>query len=228
MSSTIKRIIVLLSVTLFLLSGCAQDDNKSIDNDKTITPKAVVYGAAMNDAQIICHVEEGTIADVLAYKLTDDRSGWTRSFGMINNVLNELDYITIKNNYSVNYRPKILTIYAGQHVEASEISGYRTSHNMVIYAHNFSIESKDETYDMIYENYPNINGSFVYFDNYEFAYDKEQIIGYQVLAEKPIDDNFCQQLAKLTMSDLTNLPDEDVYGYYQLFMITLNFHRSVN
>ena len=98
-----KKILILLLVSTLMLGGCSTNNNKDNDVNK-VDYNVVVYGSTtMSDGQIVCHVDENTTADVLTYKLSDDHQSWVSSIGVLNLELNELDYISIKNNYSKNY-----------------------------------------------------------------------------------------------------------------------------
>ncbi len=216
-----------LLIMIVTFGGCDKE-NEIIDEENNQV--FVFESTIMSDAEIEFTVIDDAKPDILGYKLNEDRTMWVNCFGVIEIDLHYPDhiYIYIKNNYlDQKLRDKYNLLFDKDPIIVTEENSFK--HNLMIYhPGEWSYISTDKIYEEIERNYPDINGSFVYFDNYEFAYDKEQIIGYQILSENPIDDNFCQQLTKLTMSDLTNLPDEDKYGYYQLFMITLNFHRSGN
>ncbi len=220
-----RKILILLLASALLLTGCIT--NNSNDDGNKEDYNVVVYAATiMSDAQIICHVEENTTADVLTYKLSDDHQSWVSSFGAVNLELSELDFISIKNNYAKNYMFDSVNYENSEIVDSSIYNALKVSHNMMIYSHGFSIESNDPLYEELEIDHPSINGEFIYFDNYQFAYDNEQIIGYQILSDNPIDDSFRQQIKQLTLTDLSSLPDQEQYGYYQIFVITLNFHHG--
>lgn len=219
-----SKLFAFLLISAILICGCGNGNQDKNDNNGKEKYNVVLYGAtARSDAQIVCYVEEGTIAEILTYKLSDDRQSWISSFGISNAELNELDFISIKNNYSKNYILPLLIAEANESVETSILSKIR--HNMAIYSYGYFVENNDSLYEELDNNYPNIYGEFIYFDSYQLSYDNEQIIGYQILSEKQIDDSFRKQLEKLSMNDLSSLPDQSKYGYYQLFMITLNFHQ---
>lgn len=217
-----EKNLLFLLICIFALCGCSSTSNVDV------VPKydAVVYGSTQHsDCLIICNVEEGTLVDVQTYKLNDERTGWIDSFEVVNNELSSLDYISIRNNYSDNFK-KTIIVRDGQSLSASEINNSPIIHNMAIYNSKYIAESQDEVYEKLKDI--NMYGEFVYFDNYEFSYDNEQIIGYQILSEKEIDNNFRNLLERLTHDDLSVLSQLDKYGYYELFMITLNFHKPVN
>ena len=221
-----SRLFILLLVCVIVFCGCDSSKHNENDKNKILEYNVVLYGAtARSDAQILCYVEKGTVAEILTYKLSEDRQSWISSFGITNAELNELDFIAIKNNYSKNYIPHLLTVEADEKVESSVMSKYKTKHNMAIYSYGYYVENNDPLYEELDNNYPNMYGEFIYFDSYQLSYDNTKIIGYQILSENQIDDSFRQQLEKLTIEDLSALPDQSKYGYYQLFMITLNFHH---
>ena len=221
-----KKILILLLVSTLMLGGCSTNNNKDNDVNK-VDYNVVVYGSTtMSDGQIVCHVDENTTADVLTYNLSDDHQSWVSSFGVLNLELNELDYISIKNNYSKNYMYNSVNYDSNEIVDSSIYNALKLSHKMMIYSHGFSVESNDPLYEELETDHPSINGEFIYLDDYQLAYDNEQIIGYQILSDNPIDDAFRQQIKQLTLTDLSSLPSQEEYGYYQIFVITLNFHHN--
>lgn len=221
-----SKLFILLLVCTIVFCGCDSSKYNKNEKNKIAEYNVVLYGAtSRSDAQIICCIEKGTVAEILTYKLSEDRQSWISSFGITNAELNELDFIAIKNNYSKNYIPNLLTVEVDEKVESSFLSKYKTKHNMAIYSYGYYVENNDPLYEELDNKYSNMCGEFIYFDSYKLSYDNAQIIGYQILSENQIDDSFRQQLEKLTMEDLSALPDQSEYGYYQLFMITLNFHH---
>lgn len=139
--------------------------------------------------------------------------------------LNPTDYIAIKNNYS-NYN----TIYIGIgangpfDINASgQVSYKQVQHNLsLVTSTGAKVTSTHQFYEDMNKNHPH-KGLFYILDNYKFEIDKEQTIGFQIISDYGINQEFLSQLNYVTLDDLSKLPDSNQYNPYQLVMITLNF-----
>lgn len=220
--------ILLVFIVLILLFGCTPKDN-NIDPDssnQTVTyqENVVIYPPTDNNDTIISvSLAQKVQAEVAGYIVNDGK--WELIFKAMSIDLNPTDYIAIKNNYS-NYN----TIYIGIgangpfDINASgQVSYKQVQHNLsLVTSTGAKVTSTHQFYEDMNKNHPH-KGLFYILDNYKFEIDKEQTIGFQIISDYGINQEFLSQLNYVTLDDLSKLPDSNQYNPYQLVMITLNF-----
>ncbi len=220
--------LLLVFIVLILLFGCTPKDN-NIDPDssnQTVTyqENVVIYPPTDNNDTIISvSLAQKVQAEVAGYIVNDGK--WELIFKAMSIDLNPTDYIAIKNNYS-NYN----TIYIGIgangpfDINASgQVSYKQVQHNLsLVTSTGAKVTSTHQFYEDMNKNHPN-KGLFYILDNYKFEIDKEQTIGFQIISDYGINQEFLSQLNYVTLDDLSKLPDTNQYNPYQLVMITLNF-----
>ena len=220
--------LLLVFIVLILLFGCTPKDN-NIDPDssnQTVTyqENVVIYPPTDNNDTIISvSLAQKVQAEVAGYIVNDGK--WELIFKAMSIDLNPTDYIAIKNNYS-NYN----TIYIGIgangpfDINASgQVSYKQVQHNLsLVTSTGAKVTSTHQFYEDMNKNHPN-KGLFYILDNYKFEIDKEQTIGFQIISDYGINQEFLSQLNYVTLDDLSKLPDSNQYNPYQLVMITLNF-----
>lgn len=220
--------LLLVFIVLILLFGCTPKDN-NIDPDssnQTVTyqENVVIYPPTDNNDTIISvSLAQKVQAEVAGYIVNDGK--WELIFKAMSIDLNPTDYIAIKNNYS-----KYNTIYIGIgangpfDINASgQVSYKQVQHNLsLVTSTGAKVTSTHQFYKDMNKNHPN-KGLFYILDNYKFEIDKEQTIGFQIISDYGINQEFLSQLNYVTLDDLSKLPDTNQYNPYQLVMITLNF-----
>lgn len=220
--------LLLVFIVLILLFGCTPKDN-NIDPDssnQTVTyqENVVIYPPTDNNDTIISvSLVQKVQAEVAGYIVNDGK--WELIFKAMSIDLNPTDYIAIKNNYS-NYN----TIYIGIgangpfDINASgQVSYKQVQHNLsLVTSTGAKVTSTHQFYEDMNKNHPH-KGLFYILDNYKFEIDKEQTIGFQIISDYGINQEFLSQLNYVTLDDLSKLPDSNQYNPYQLVMITLNF-----
>lgn len=220
--------LLLVFIVLILLFGCTPKDN-NIDPDssnQTVTyqENVVIYPPTDNNDTIISvSLAQKVQAEVAGYIVNDGK--WELIFKAMSIDLNPTDYIAIKNNYS-NYN----TIYIGIgangpfDINASgQVSYKQVQHNLsLVTSTGAKVTSTHQFYEDMNKNHPH-KGLFYILDNYKFEIDKEQTIGFQIISDYGINQEFLSQLNYVTLDDLSKLPDSNQYNPYQLVMITLNF-----
>lgn len=226
-----KKIVIMLLISL-LLVGCSNtnnnDNNEKNPNgsDKTVTyqENVVIYPPTDNNDTIISvSLVQKVQAEVSGYIVKDGK--WELIFKAMSIDLNPTDYIAIKNNYS-NYN----TIYIGVgtngpfDINASgQVSYKQVQHNLsLVTSTGAKVTSTHEFYENANKEHPN-KGLFYFLDNYKFEIDNEQTIGFQIISDYGINNEFLSQLKYVTLDDMSKLPDSNKYNPYQLVMITLNF-----
>ena len=220
--------LLLVFIVLVILFGCTPKDN-NIDPDssnQTVTyqENVVIYPPTDNNDTIISvSLAQKVQAEVAGYIVNDGK--WELIFKAMSIDLNPTDYIAIKNNYS-NYN----TIYIGIgangpfDINASgQVSYKQVQHNLsLVTSTGAKVTSTHQFYEDMNKNHPH-KGLFYILDNYKFEIDKEQTIGFQIISDYGINQEFLSQLNYVTLDDLSKLPDTNQYNPYQLVMITLNF-----
>ena len=219
---------LLVFIVLILLFGCTPKDNNTDpdSNNQTVTyqENVVIYPPTDNNDTIISvSLVQKVQAEVAGYIVNDGK--WELIFKAMSIDLNPTDYIAIKNNYS-NYN----TIYIGIgangpfDINASgQVSYKQVQHNLsLVTSTGAKVTSTHQFYEDMNKNHPN-KGLFYILDNYKFEIDKEQTIGFQIISDYGINQEFLSQLNYVTLDDLSKLPDTNQYNPYQLVMITLNF-----
>ena len=220
--------LLLVFIVLILLFGCTPKDN-NIDPDssnQTVTyqENVVIYPPTDNNDTIISvSLAQKVQAEVAGYIVNDGK--WELIFKAMSIDLNPTDYIAIKNNYS-NYN----TIYIGIgangpfDINASgQVSYKQVQHNLsLVTSTGAKVTSTHQFYEDMNKNHPH-KGLFYILDNYKFEIDKEQTIGFQIISDYGLNQEFLSQLNYVTLDDLSKLPDSNQYNPYQLVMITLNF-----
>ncbi|MDY5727979.1 MAG: hypothetical protein SPK49_05100 [Erysipelotrichaceae bacterium] len=220
--------LLLVFIVLILLFGCTPKDN-NIDPDssnQTVTyqENVVIYPPTDNNDTIISvSLAQKVQAEVAGYIVNDGK--WELIFKAMSIDLNPTDYIAIKNNYS-----KYNTIYIGIgangpfDINASgQVSYKQVQHNLsLVTSTGAKVTSTHQFYEDMNKNHPH-KGLFYILDNYKFEIDKEQTIGFQIISDYGINQEFLSQLNYVTLDDLSKLPDTNQYNPYQLVMITLNF-----
>ena len=220
--------LLLVFIVLILLFGCTPKDN-NIDPDssnQTVTyqENVVIYPPTDNNDTIISvSLVQKVQAEVAGYIVNDGK--WELIFKAMSIDLNPTDYIAIKNNYS-NYN----TIYIGIgangpfDINASgQVSYKQVQHNLsLVTSTGAKVTSTHQFYEDMNKNHPH-KGLFYILDNYKFEIDKEQTIGFQIISDYGLNQEFLSQLNYVTLDDLSKLPDSNQYNPYQLVMITLNF-----
>lgn len=220
--------LLLVFIVLILLFGCTPKDN-NIDPDssnQTVTyqENVVIYPPTDNNDTIISvSLAQKVQAEVAGYIVNDGK--WELIFKAMSIDLNPTDYIAIKNNYS-NYN----TIYIGIgangpfDINASgQVSYKQVQHNLsLVTSTGAKVTSTHQFYEDMNKNHPH-KGLFYILDNYKFEIDKEQTIGFQIISDYGINQEFLSQLNYVTLDDLSKLPDTNQYNPYQLVMITLSF-----
>ena len=220
--------LLLVFIVLVILFGCAPKDNNTDpdSSNQTVTyqENVVIYPPTDNNDTIISVSLAQTVqAEVAGYIVNDGK--WELIFKAMSIDLNPTDYIAIKNNYS-NYN----TIYIGIgangpfDINASgQVSYKQVQHNLsLVTSTGAKVTSTHQFYEDMNKNHPN-KGLFYILDNYKFEIDKEQTIGFQIISDYGINQEFLSQLNYVTLDDLSKLPDTNQYNPYQLVMITLNF-----
>ena len=220
--------LLLVFIVLVLLFGCTPKDNNTDpdSNNQTVTyqENVVIYPPTDdNDTIISVSLAQKVQAEVAGYIVNDGK--WELIFKAMSIDLNPTDYIAIKNNYS-NYN----TIYIGIgangpfDINASgQVSYKQVQHNLsLVTSTGAKVTSTHQFYEDMNKNHPN-KGLFYILDNYKFEIDKEQTIGFQIISDYGINQEFLSQLNYVTLDDLSKLPDTNQYNPYQLVMITLNF-----
>ena len=220
--------LLLVFIVLVLLFGCTPKDNNTDpdSNNQTVTyqENVVIYPPTDNNDTIISvSLVQKVQAEVAGYIVNDGK--WELIFKAMSIDLNPTDYIAIKNNYS-NYN----TIYIGIgangpfDINASgQVSYKQVQHNLsLVTSTGAKVTSTHQFYEDMNKNHPN-KGLFYILDNYKFEIDKEQTIGFQIISDYGINQEFLSQLNYVTLDDLSKLPDTNQYNPYQLVMITLNF-----
>lgn len=220
--------LLLVFIVLVLLFGCTPKDNNTDpdSNNQTVTyqENVVIYPPTDNNDTIISvSLAQKVQAEVAGYIVNDGK--WELIFKAMSIDLNPTDYIAIKNNYS-NYN----TIYIGIgangpfDINASgQVSYKQVQHNLsLVTSTGAKVTSTHQFYEDMNKNHPN-KGIFYILNNYKFEIDKEQTIGFQIISDYGINQEFLSQLNYVTLDDLSKLPDSNQYNPYQLVMITLNF-----
>ena len=220
--------LLLVFFVLVLLFGCTPKDNNTDPDfsNQTVTyqENVVIYPPTDNNDTIISvSLVQKVQAEVAGYIVNDGK--WELIFKAMSIDLNPTDYIAIKNNYS-NYN----TIYIGIgangpfDINASgQVSYKQVQHNLsLVTSTGAKVTSTHQFYEDMNKNHPN-KGLFYILDNYKFEIDKEQTIGFQIISDYGINQEFLSQLNYVTLDDLSKLPDTNQYNPYQLVMITLNF-----
>lgn len=220
--------ILLVFIVLILLIGCTPKENNTDpdSSNQTVTyqENVVIYPPTDNNDTIISvSLAQKVQAEVAGYIVNDGK--WELIFKAMSIDLNPTDYIAIKNNYS-NYN----TIYIGIgangpfDINASgQVSYKQVQHNLsLVTSTGAKVTSTHQFYEDMNKNHPN-KGLFYILDNYKFEIDKEQTIGFQIISDYGINQEFLSQLNYVTLDDLSKLPDSNQYNPYQLVMITLNF-----
>lgn len=220
--------ILLVFIVLILLFGCTPKENNTDpdSNNQTVTyqENVVIYPPTDNNDTIISvSLAQKVQAEVAGYIVNDGK--WELIFKAMSIDLNPTDYIAIKNNYS-NYN----TIYIGIgangpfDINASgQVSYKQVQHNLsLVTSTGAKVTSTHQFYEDMNKNHPH-KGLFYILDNYKFEIDKEQTIGFQIISDYGINQEFLSQLNYVTLDDLSKLPDSNQYNPYQLVMITLNF-----
>ena len=220
--------LLLVFIVLVILFGCTPKDNNTDpdSNNQTVTyqENVVIYPPTDNNDTIISvSLVQKVQAEVAGYIVNDGK--WELIFKAMSIDLNPTDYIAIKNNYS-NYN----TIYIGIgangpfDINASgQVSYKQVQHNLsLVTSTGAKVTSTHQFYEDMNKNHPN-KGLFYILDNYKFEIDKEQTIGFQIISDYGINQEFLSQLNYVTLDDLSKLPDTNQYNPYQLVMITLNF-----
>lgn len=220
--------ILLVFIVLILLFGCTPKENNTDpdSNNQTVTyqENVVIYPPTDNNDTIISvSLAQKVQAEVAGYIVNDGK--WELIFKAMSIDLNPTDYIAIKNNYS-NYN----TIYIGIgangpfDINASgQVSYKQVQHNLsLVTSTGAKVTSTHQFYEDMNKNHPH-KGLFYILDNYKFEIDKEQTIGFQIISDYGINQEFLSQLNYVTLDDLSKLPDTNQYNPYQLVMITLNF-----
>lgn len=220
--------LLLVFIVLVILFGCTPKDNNTDpdSNNQTVTyqENVVIYPPTDNNDTIISvSLAQKVQAEVAGYIVNDGK--WELIFKAMSIDLNPTDYIAIKNNYS-NYN----TIYIGIgangpfDINASgQVSYKQVQHNLsLVTSTGAKVTSTHQFYEDMNKNHPN-KGLFYILDNYKFEIDKEQTIGFQIISDYGINQEFLSQLNYVTLDDLSKLPDSNQYNPYQLVMITLNF-----
>lgn len=220
--------LLLVFIVLVILFGCTPKENNTDpdSNNQTVTyqENVVIYPPTDNNDTIISvSLAQKVQAEVAGYIVNDGK--WELIFKAMSIDLNPTDYIAIKNNYS-NYN----TIYIGIgangpfDINASgQVSYKQVQHNLsLVTSTGAKVTSTHQFYEDMNKNHPN-KGLFYILDNYKFEIDKEQTIGFQIISDYGINQEFLSQLNYVTLDDLSKLPDTNQYNPYQLVMITLNF-----
>ena len=220
--------LLLVFIVLIILFGCTPKDNNTDpdSNNQTVTyqENVVIYPPTDNNDTIISvSLVQKVQAEVAGYIVNDGK--WELIFKAMSIDLNPTDYIAIKNNYS-NYN----TIYIGIgangpfDINASgQVSYKQVQHNLsLVTSTGAKVTSTHQFYEDMNKNHPH-KGLFYILDNYKFEIDKEQTIGFQIISDYGINQEFLSQLNYVTLDDLSKLPDSNQYNPYQLVMITLNF-----
>ena len=220
--------LLLVFIVLVILFGCTPKDNNTDpdSNNQTVTyqENVVIYPPTDNNDTIISvSLVQKVQAEVAGYIVNDGK--WELIFKAMSIDLNPTDYIAIKNNYS-NYN----TIYIGIgangpfDINASgQVSYKQVQHNLsLVTSTGAKVTSTHQFYEDMNKNHPH-KGLFYILDNYKFEIDKEQTIGFQIISDYGINQEFLSQLNYVTLDDLSKLPDSNQYNPYQLVMITLNF-----
>lgn len=220
--------LLLVFIVLVILFGCTPKDNNTDpdSNNQTVTyqENVVIYPPTDNNDTIISvSLAQKVQAEVAGYIVNDGK--WELIFKAMSIDLNPTDYIAIKNNYS-NYN----TIYIGIgangpfDINASgQVSYKQVQHNLsLVTSTGAKVTSTHQFYEDMNKNHPH-KGLFYILDNYKFEIDKEQTIGFQIISDYGINQEFLSQLNYVTLDDLSKLPDTNQYNPYQLVMITLNF-----
>lgn len=220
--------LLLVFIVLVLLFGCTPKENNTDpdSNNQTVTyqENVVIYPPTDNNDTIISvSLAQKVQAEVAGYIVNDGK--WELIFKAMSIDLNPTDYIAIKNNYS-NYN----TIYIGIgangpfDINASgQVSYKQVQHNLsLVTSTGAKVTSTHQFYEDMNKNHPH-KGLFYILDNYKFEIDKEQTIGFQIISDYGINQEFLSQLNYVTLDDLSKLPDTNQYNPYQLVMITLNF-----
>lgn len=220
--------LLLVFIVLVILFGCTPKDNNTDpdSNNQTVTyqENVVIYPPTDNNDTIISvSLAQKVQAEVAGYIVNDGK--WELIFKAMSIDLNPTDYIAIKNNYS-NYN----TIYIGIgangpfDINASgQVSYKQVQHNLsLVTSTGAKVTSTHQFYEDMNKNHPH-KGLFYILDNYKFEIDKEQTIGFQIISDYGINQEFLSQLNYVTLDDLSKLPDSNQYNPYQLVMITLNF-----
>ena len=220
--------LLLVFIVLVLLFGCTPKDNNtdpdSYNQTVTYQENVVIYPPTDNNDTIISvSLAQKVQAEVAGYIVNDGK--WELIFKAMSIDLNSTDYIAIKNNYS-NYN----TIYIGIgangpfDINASgQVSYKQVQHNLsLVTSTGAKVTSTHQFYEDMNKNHPH-KGLFYILDNYKFEIDKEQTIGFQIISDYGLNQEFLSQLNYVTLDDLSKLPDSNQYNPYQLVMITLNF-----
>lgn len=193
---------------IMLLTGCSKEPNNEIFENKDTNPYEVrICGnSTVEDGQIICNLPEGTKVSLNTYLLDEQHNKFNASMALEKGEMNTLDYITIKNNYSIENRH----------------SPY-FSHQFKFYYHNMSATSDEKIYDVMKEKYGSDLCGMIYLDKeYKLTFNEEQIIGFQILKEGLISDEIVSAIKNVTLEDLSALPEGD---NYTVILITLTFFR---
>ena len=220
--------LLLVFIVLVILFGCTPKDNNTDpdSSNQTVTyqENVVIYPPTDNNDTILSvSLVQKVQAEVAGYIVNDGK--WELIFKAMSIDLNPTDYIAIKNNYS-NYN----TIYIGIgangpfDINASgQVSYKQVQHNLsLVTSTGAKVTSTHQFYEDMNKNHPH-KGLFYILDNYKFEIDKEQTIGFQIISDYGINQEFLSQLNYVTLDDLSKLPDSNQYNPYQLVMITLNF-----
>ena len=200
--------LLLVFIVLILLFGCTPKDN-NIDPDssnQTVTyqENVVIYPPTDNNDTIISvSLAQKVQAEVAGYIVNDGK--WELIFKAMSIDLNPTDYIAIKNNYS-NYN----TIYIGIgangpcDINASGLVSYKqVQHNLsLVTSTGAKVTSTHQFYEDMNKNHPH-KGLFYILDNYKFEIDKEQTIGFQIISDYGINQEFLSQLNYVTLDDLS-------------------------
>ncbi|MGN1399530.1 MAG: hypothetical protein ACI4WG_06005 [Erysipelotrichaceae bacterium] len=225
-----KRI-TLVFLLIIVLFGCTNTNDNNKDNDPNNQKPVVSYQqsvtiyppTAYNDAIISVSLVQEVQAEITAYIVNDGQ--WEQILKVMSIDLNPTDYIAIMNNYS-DYN----TIYIGIGADGpfdinvpGQVSYKQVQHNLSIVTSSGSkATSTHQFYDKLNKEHPN-KGLYYYLDNYKFEIDNEQTIGFQIVSDYGINNEFLAQLNDVSLQDISKLPASDQFNPYEIVMITLNF-----
>lgn len=205
MNSFNIKIVVIFVILSFILVGCSSQENNEQSQVETNDYSVKIVGnTTIEDGLIICDVAENTVVDINTYLLSEDHKTFVSSMGIRNMKLDKLDYIGIRNNYS----------------EDRHMLG---DIRLAFYCHNTLAISNETIYDEMKDKYGGNLSGIIYLDrDYQLTYDEEKIIGFQILKQGIIDDDFVSTIKKVTLDDLTELPEGD---NYTVILITAIFTK---
>ncbi len=190
-----KKRIILFLILFLVLCGCTNNSDSNVTVEEKGNPYAVrICGnTTIEDGQIICNLPSGVTADLKTYLLDNEHQKFIDSMGLINVSMETLDYFTVRNNYS-------------------ETNFKEANNRLTFFCHNTRAQSNEKIYDDMFERYGGQLAGMIYLDtDYKLVFNEETIIGFQILKEGPINDEFVSAIKNVTLNDLSALPQGDNY-----------------